>query len=387
MSVIWILALALTAATLAFLLVPLLRRSQGPVPARAEFDMAVYRDQLAEVDRDLERGLLDAEQAEAARIEVKRRMLAAAGEPPAPGSESSRPGRPLVSTVAVAALVPAAAFGLYLVLGMPQAPDRPLAARPAPAETARSPSGEPGSLSPEMSMEEAVALLASRLEADPRNLEGWLLLGRSYLSMERYPDAAEAYREAYALEPGRADVASAYGEALVAVADGQVTADARAAFEAAAARDPLDPRARYYMALFNAQRGDVKAALQGWVDLRAVSPPDSPWLPVVNQQIARAARELGVDPAGLEPSAEVRALVGAAALPGPGQADMDAAAALSGPEREAMVRSMVDRLASRLEAEPGDLAGWQRLARAYDVLGETEKANDARARIEALQNR
>ncbi len=387
MSMIWILALALTAATLAFLLVPLLRRSQGPVPARAEFDMAVYRDQLAEVDRDLERGLLDAEQAEAARIEVKRRMLAAAGEPPAREAGSSRQGRPVVSTLVVAALVPAAAFGLYLVLGMPQAPDRPLAARPAPAETAQSPSGEPGSLSPEMSMEEAVALLASRLEADPRNLEGWLLLGRSYLSMERYPDAAEAYREAYALEPGRADVASAYGEALVAVADGQVTADARAAFEAAAARDPLDPRARYYMALFNAQRGDVKAALQGWVDLRAVSPPDSPWLAVVNQQIARAARELGADPAGLEPSAEVRALVGAAALPGPGQADMDAAAALSGPEREAMVRSMVDRLASRLEAEPGDLAGWQRLARAYDVLGETEKANDARARIEALQNR
>ena len=141
------------------------------------------------------------------------------------------------------------------------------------------------------------------------------------------------------------------------------------------------------MALYSAQRGDVKAALRGWVDLRAVSPPNSPWLPVVNQQIARAARELGVDPASLEPSAEVRALVGAAALPGPGQADMDAAAALSGPEREAMVRSMVDRLASRLEAEPGDLAGWQRLARAYDVLGETEKANDARARIEALQNR
>ena len=134
--------------------------------------MAVYRDQLAEVDRDLERGLLDAEQAEAARIEVKRRMLAAAGEPPAPEAGSSRPGRPLVSTLAVAALVPAAAFGLYLVLGMPQAPDRPLAARPAPAETARSPSGEPGSLSPEMSMEEAVALLASRLEADPRNLRG-----------------------------------------------------------------------------------------------------------------------------------------------------------------------------------------------------------------------
>lgn len=389
MSLLWIAALVLTAATLAVLVVPLLRRDAASVPARSEFDMAVYRDQLAEVDRDVERGLLDPGQADAARLEVKRRMLAAAGEPstsrpePRPGSFRSR--RRVVSVILVSVIVPAAAFGLYLVLGMPRIPDQPLAARQGPVQTAESPAD--GSVSSEMTMEEAVARLADRLEANPGDLRGWLLLGRSYLSMERYADAVEAYGQAFRLAPGRADVASAYGEALVAAADGEVTSDAKEAFSAAATQDPLDPRARYYLALHGAQQGDAKGALQGWVDLVAISPPDSPWLRVVNQQIARAAEELGVEPASIKPSAEAQALAEAAALPAPSQADRDAAAAMSEQERETMVRSMVDRLASRLEAEPDDLAGWQRLARAYEVLGEAEKAKEARARAEALQSR
>lgn len=385
MNGLWIAALALTAATLAFVLIPLLRRGSASVPARAEFDMAVYRDQLAEVDRDLERGLLDPEQADAARLEVNRRMLAAAGDQSSPRTESSWPRRRLVSFVVVAALVPAAAFGLYLFLGSPNAPDQPLAARQQPVTTAQPATGEAGS--PPMSMEDAVARLASRLETDPGNLQGWIMLGRSYLSMERYPDAVEAYGRAFKLEPGRADVASAYGEATVAAAGGEVTSDAKEAFEVAVNRDPLDPRARYYLALHGAQQGDTEGALRGWVDLVAVSPPDSPWLRVVNQQIARAAEELGVDPASVKPSAEAKALGEAAAFPAPSQADMDAAAEMSDQEREAKVRSMVERLASRLETEPDDLAGWQRLARAYEVLGEAEKAKDARARIEALKGR
>lgn len=389
MSLLWIAALVLTAATLALLVVPLLRRDAASVPARSEFDMAVYRDQLAEVDRDLERGLLDPEQADAARLEVKRRMLAAAGEPSTsrsgPRAGSFRSRRPVVSLILVSVIVPAAAFGLYLVLGMPRIPDQPLAARRLPVETAESPAG--GAISSQMTMEEAVARLASRLEANPEDLRGWLLLGRSYLSMERYPDAVEAYGRAFRLAPGRADVASAYGEALVAAAGGEVTFDAKEAFSAAAAQDPLDPRARYYLALHGAQQGDAKSALQGWVDLVAISPPDSPWLRVVNQQIARAAEELGVDAASIKPSAEAQALAEAAAFPAPSQADRDAAAAMSEQERETMVRSMVDRLASRLEAEPEDLAGWQRLARAYEVLGEAEKAKEARARAKALQSR
>jgi cytochrome c-type biogenesis protein CcmH len=371
------------------LVVPMLRRDAASVPARSEFDMAVYRDQLAEVDRDVERGLLDPEQADAARLEVKRRMLAAAGETSSsrlgPRAGSFRSMQPMISVILVSVIVPSAAFGLYLVLGMPRIPDQPLAARQGTVQTAESPAG--GSVSSEMTMEEAVARLASRLEANPGDLRGWLLLGRSYLSMERYPDAVEAYGRAFGLAPGRSDVASAYGEALVAAAGGEVTFDATEAFSAAAAQDPLDPRARYYLALHGAQQGDTRSALQGWIDLVAISPPDSPWFPVVNQQIARAAEELGVDAASIKPSAEAQALAEAAAFPAPSQADRDAAAGMSEQARETMVRSMVDRLASRLEAEPDDLAGWQRLARAYEVLGEAEKAQEARARAEALQRR
>jgi len=387
-SLLWIPALVLTVATLTLLVVPLLRRGDPFVPERRDFDMAVYRDQLAEVDRDLERGLLDPEQAEAARLEVKRRMLAAAApleetNSCSPPPEPSPSRRPFISLILVCVTVPAAAFGLYLVLGMPQVPDQPLAARPQPVETAASPTD--GSGDPQMSMEDAVARLASRLEDDPQNLQGWLLLGRSYLSMERYLDAVEAYGRAFKLAPGRADVASAYGEALVAAAGGKVTFEAKEAFRAAATEDPLDPRARYYLALHSAQQGDGKGAMQGWVDLVAVSPPDSPWLRVVNQQINRAAEEFDVDPASITPSAEAEALAKAAAFPVPSQADMDAAAEMTDQEREMMVRSMVDRLASRLKADPDDLAGWQRLARAYEVLGEAEKARDAWARVEALK--
>lgn len=389
MNLLWITMLVLTVATLVLVLVPLLRRNSAPAPARADFDMAVYRDQLAEVDRDVERGILGPEQAEAARLEVKRRMLAAAEKPssvpPGPQPGSVRSKRSVFSFIIVCLFVPAAALGLYLVLGMPQTPDQPFASRRQPVATTQSPAA--GTDPESMSMEEAVARLADRLKADPGDLRGWLLLGRSYLTMERYPLAVEAYGNAFRLGNGRGDIASAYGEAMVAAAGGEVTVDAKSAFDRAFAQDPRDPRARYYLALHSAQQGDTKSALQGWVDLVAVSPADSPWLRVVRQQIGQAAAQLGVDAASIIPSPDAKALGEAAAMPAPSQADMDAAAKMSDQQREAMVRSMVERLASRLEEEPDDLAGWQRLARAYEVLGEAEKAKDARARIEVLQNR
>ena len=237
-----------------------------PPPARAEFDLSVYRDQLAEVDRDRERGLLDTEQAAAARIEVERRMLATAGdrtpEPPAPRQRWSRPA----AAVLVAVLVPAAAFGLYLVLGAPAVPDRPWAERETPGQTAAGIA----------TMETAVARLAERLQADPNDADGWILLGRSYVTMERYPEAAEAFRRALALNDADPDLAAAYGEVLVATAGGHVTPEARRAFEDALGAAPDNPKARYYLALDKAQQGDLDGALQGWVDLAKNSPPDAP---------------------------------------------------------------------------------------------------------------
>ena len=143
-----------------------------------------------------------------------------------------------------------------------------------------------------------------------------------------------------------------------------------------------------------AQAGDLAGALQDWIDLAAIAPPDAPWLSAVREQIARAAADLGTDPSTLAPSAEVADLLpeGTAgttrpSLPGPTREDVAAAADMSAEDRAAMVRAMVERLAARLEEDPDDIDGWRRLARAWSVLGEARKAAEARARAEALERR
>jgi len=400
----WVAAAVLTAVTLALLLVPLLRRRDGPAPGRSDYDLSVYRDQLAEVDRDLERGVLGADQAEAARLEIKRRILAAGAD--AGGGGDSAPPKPAHRTIvaAVAVAVPAAAVAVYLDLGSPSTPDLPFAERPA--SPARSAPAMAGDGAPAGSMDDAVSRLRQRLESEPGNVEGWMLLGRSYMTMERPAEAAEAFRRAVA--GGAGPTASAFfAEALVISHGGGVTEEAAQAFEVALAADPLDPKARYYLAMARAQRGDLRGALDGWVDLVALSPSDAPWLDLVRGHIARAAGELGVDLASLRPSAEARALASqvprtmptqqpsapvarapaAGAAPGPTRADMEAAAQMSASEQNEMIRGMVERLAARLEEEPNDRDGWLRLARAYEVLGEAEKAAEARKRAEGLTPR
>lgn len=374
----WLAVAALSALTVLLVAAPLIVRRAGAAASRAEADLRVYRAQLAEVERDVERGLLPPSEAEAARTEVKRRMLAAAGDGEAAHARNVRqpagaPWRLAAALLGLAA--PAAALGLYLMVGAPGDRDLPLAARSGPDAAAG-----PGS----MSAEEAVAALARALESRPDDAEGWGLLGRSYLGMGRYAEAAEALGRAHRLDPDRVEVAAAYGEALVAAADGVVGEEARAAFQGVLAAEPREPRARFYLGLAKAQGGDVRGALQDWVDLVALSPGEAPWLASVREQIARAAGELGVEIASLEPSAEARAL-GAVSAPAVAPGDAQAIEQMSDEEREGMIRSMVERLAARLEESPDDREGWLRLARAYEVLGETEKAGNARARAAALE--
>ncbi|MDZ3837382.1 MAG: c-type cytochrome biogenesis protein CcmI [Rhodospirillales bacterium] len=373
----WLAVSVLSLFTALLVAAPLFRRRARAAASRAQADLLVYRAQLAEVDRDVERGLLAEAEAEAARTEVKRRMLAAAGEPgEAAQAKPARAWRIAAALLGTAA--PAVALGLYLSAGAPGQIDRPLAGRDASEAEA----GAEG-----LSAEEAVEALARALESRPTDVDGWSLLGRSYVGMGRYAEAAEALGRAHRLAPDRVEIASAFGEAEVAAAEGVVGDEAKAVFEGVLAADPREPRARFYLGLAKAQGGDVRGALQDWVDLAALSPAEAPWLASVQEQIARAAGELGVEIASLEPSAAARAL-GAAAGPvaprlAPG--DADAIEQMSDEQREAMIRSMVERLASRLETNPDDRDGWLRLARAYEVLGEAEKAEQARARAEALE--
>lgn len=394
----WITIAVLTAVALGLLLVPLARRGRAPAPTRAAYDITVYRDQLAEVDRDLERGLFGDDQAHAARIEIQRRMLAAGPEDGSGGTEEPARPRPRGSVAVIAAIavaVPAGAVGLYLYLGSPGAPGQPFAERGTATAGADAEAGD------QEGLRAVVGRLAERLLRNPDDLNGWLLLARSYMTLEHYDDAANAFRRAMGLSDNRADIAAGYAEAVALGDGGPITPEVRQIFEGVFAAEPGNTKARYYLGLAKAQQGDVRGALQDWVDLRVLSPPDAPWHPVLEQQIERAARALDIDPATVEPSPGAVALAGArppfrgtapgappATSPaGPSRADREAATRMSDEERAAMIRSMVKRLADRLEENPGDREGWFRLARAYEVLGEMEKAGEARARAEALKGK
>jgi cytochrome c-type biogenesis protein CcmH len=382
----WVTVGALTAAVAAILLWPLTRRPRAAT--RAEYDLSVYRDQLKEIERDQERGLLDAAQADAARVEIQRRMLAAV-EADAP-TLARRDGRRRQLAVALlAVLVPVAGAGFYLVVGAPGTPGFPYIERAAEVADVEARRDQREGLKRQIpDIEDAIVRLRERLRQDSDNLEGWLVLARSSMVMERYKDAAEAYGRAFALSQRAPDIAADYAEALIMADGATVTPEARHAIDSAVQGDPANPKGRYYLGLAKAQAGDVKGALQEWVDLVALSPPDAPWLTTVRQQMARAGQELGVDPVRLAPSPAVAELARKAqAKPpegvGPSAADVEAAEKMSADDRAAMIRGMVERLAARLQANPNDREGWLGLARAYEVLGESEKAKDARARAAA----
>jgi cytochrome c-type biogenesis protein CcmH len=380
-------AALMTVVTLSLLLLPLVRRRGRAAGTRAQFDLRVYRDQLTEIDRDARRGLLGRDEAEAARAEVKRRMLAAAAALEADDAPDATPARqPGIApgATAIALVLPTAATLLYLTLGAPRSPDRPLAERRAEQAAAAVEQEEQAG-----SLEQVVAQLAKKLESRPDDAEGWFLLGRAYMTLDRHQDAAEAFRRTRQLAPDQPDVAGAFAEARIAAAGGRVDDEARAALRNVLELDPTSPQARFLLAVDRAQHGDLRAAAQGWVDLLALSPADAPWLPVVREHLQQAARQAGIDPATIQPSAEARALAAstAAPAPSPSTADVAAATEMTPDGRAQMIRGMVERLAARLQDNPDDLEGWRRLARAYQVLGDTAKASAAQARIDALERR
>jgi cytochrome c-type biogenesis protein CcmH len=360
--------LAMTSLALAILLLPLLRRRQRAA-ARDAYNLAVYRDQLAEVERDRARGLLDAEQAEAARAEIGRRILALTQSE---GDTGAGANGVVAATLAIL-LLPLVAVLLYWQLGAPALLDQPFTARGAQRGAgAKSVAGDAGHID----MNEAVARLAAHLKTHPEDLTGWLLLGRSELSLERYHEAADAYRHAVDLSGHRVDIVADWGEAQVLAAGGTVTPAAREAFEQAL-RDPENaPRARYYLALAQLQQGDAKGALEAWRSLAASAPAGAEWLPLVRQRIAEASAALAAGPAGGE----------AAAPPSPAVAAAAKAADAAAPEEpRAMIDAMVARLAARLEQQPDDAEGWARLGRSYMVLGQPAKARQAYAHAVKLK--
>lgn len=364
----WIFAAVLTAAVL-LLLVPPLLRSAGAGPDREEFDREVYRDQLDELERDRARGLINDAQAEAAKAEIARRMLATAEKDGAKSGGGVAPRSARVLAVLLALVLPVGAIAVYGSVGRPDLPAQPLASRNLEQERG----------GPPKSVLAAMDKLKAQLAENPSDLQGWLILGQAYVKMNRNADAADALRHAVALNKDDVEVQGLFGETLVSANDGMVPEEAVAAFDAVLAKEPKDPRARFFAALARFQAGDQQGALDRWSTLMAESPADAPWVPVVRDQIREAAVALNLDPAKvtpqpLPPEQKEQAAQG---QQGGQQGQQQAGMQPGAQGQDEMIRGMVANLAARLDADPSDVDGWLKLARSYGVLGETAKALDA----------
>jgi len=443
----WLILGAMGAAVATILFVGLRRGSPVPSDA-ADHDLAVYRAQLDELERDREHGVLEDSELASARLEVQRRILAAdAGRGPSGDAASKKAGWGLPLALALA--VPLGAGAVYLWLGNPAIDSQPFAERRGGTAL----SAEGGGPLPDVAT--MMARLRERLLEESDDLQGWITLGRAAYQMGDYGEAITAYRQAIAIDSDLGQLHSALGEAYVMSAGGIVTAAAQKALEQAVARDPLDARARFYLAIAHEQDGDKEAALAALTTLIDDAPADAPWAEGVRQRATAIAQDLGLDsaeilPPGAPPDltaspedaeqlaarlesdpkdyqgwielARLRVKSGdrdgaKAALQrggevyagatfvqqqlrqaavelgledsqrtarGPSSEDMAAASEMSPDEQQEMIRGMVTGLAARLEDDPQDAQGWRMLGRSYGVLGEPEKSAKAFGRAAEL---
>ena len=345
----WILVSCVTALLAVALLAPLLRRSATAGGEHAH-DVEVYRDQMAEVDRDAAAGLISAEEAENARAEIGRRLLSSADKASKETDASPKASRHPLAQAFIILLLPALGIGLYLYAGSPGVPDAPLAARLA----------NPGN---------DVALLLAKAEnhliQNPDDGAGWDLVAPIYLRNRRPTDAANAYRQAIRIRGESAERLSGLGESIVASNQGLINSEATDAFRKALSIDRNDARAEFYLAFAMEQEGRRMEALAAFQSLAKTSPPDAPWQPIVAQHIA--SLQNAPDQPAPNPAA-----------PGnPTAADVAAAQDMSAGDRQQMIQNMVAGLDDKLKADPNNFEGWMRLVRSYAMLKQADKASDA----------
>ncbi|WP_093810589.1 c-type cytochrome biogenesis protein CcmI [Stappia sp. ES.058] len=357
---IWIVFSVLAVVAALSVLVPLSRSARDQRESAA-YDVEVYKAQLGEVDRDLDRGLISEEAAEAARTEIARRLIAAGAADShdsatrQSGEEKRRGSRNGLRVAQALALivVPLGAVGLYSVVGSPDLPDQPLRARLEAPATARS-------------LPDLVARVEQRLAEEPSDGRGWDVIAPAYMRLGRAEDAAAAYAAAIRLLGSTVRRETDRGEALVIGNNGIVGADARAAFERAVALDKSAIKPRFFLALALTQENRTDKAIAAWQDLLDEAQGGEAWAEAVRVELSK----LGVE---TEP---------AIAAPGPSQSDVAAAAQMNSADRSAMIRSMVDRLDTRLSEEGGSTDEWLRLMRAVAVLGDTDRLRDTATRAE-----
>lgn len=360
---IWGIFVLLTLLAISFVLYPLLL-SRSSILTRRDAVPAILADQVQEIERDMERGLISEHEGQAAKLEIKKRIVATARNSERKVASAARTGGKTPLVIA-AVLAPLFATGYYLTMGSPNVPSMAFAAR-----------------ADERAQNDDVAILANqlreRLESDPAGgpSEGWMLLGQTYQRMGRAGDAVEAFEVVAKREDATSATFSMLAEAVAVDNDGLVVPQAKMAIDRALELDPSNPAATYFKSLYLLQREEARQAYDLLVSRLNQEDAYVPWMETYAAQINRiaAAADLPVVDLPNRPTSQ----------PGPSAADVAAASELSDADRAEFIRSMVSRLAERLKDDPEDLDGWMRLANAYTVLQEQDRAIKAYRKAEAL---
>lgn len=353
---------ALVAAIL--MAMPMLRQKRSVVTS-SDATPAVLLDQLDEVGRDMERGLISAEEAQAAEQEIKRRMLVHARKNASAAGPSMAGGR--VTLVLSAVFVPIFAAGYYAAMGAPEISSIAFAQRAEERQEAAQ-------------ITDATAQLYEQLVNDPDGgpSEGWMMLGQAYAQMGRFSDAVNAFEIVSKRPEADSAVFSMLAEAVINVEQGVVTPRAETAIDRAIVLGPTNPAAVYYKAIALAQAGDAEGARTLLIERLETVDGFYPWMETLLGEANRIGAEIGVAPVPLARFAPMADTLG------PTEEDVLNAQDMSEEDRGAFIRSMVDRLAARLEDAPDDLDGWMQLGNAYSVLGREDEAIAALEQAEHL---
>jgi cytochrome c-type biogenesis protein CcmH len=335
----WFVFALMTAAAIFAVLWPL---SRGSRPPNDGSEAAVYKDQLTEIDRDVAADLIGSSEAQAARVEISRRLLAAADNQRDPPSGSNVRLRRAAAIIALVGL-PIVAVGFYYPLGSPRLADFPLAQR----------TGAPDATQP---LDNLVAQVEQHLESNPTDARGWNVLAPVLARLGRYDDAVRAYHNSITYGGESAERRADLGETLTAAAGGVVTAEAKAEFERAIALNADEVKASYFLGLAAEQDGRPAEAATIWRTMLEKAPANAPWRPAVQAALLR---------------------VGGSPAPVLSNDAVTAAKDMNETDRNAMIRGMVERLATRLKLNGDDVEGWLRLVRAYMIMGDQDKAKGA----------
>jgi cytochrome c-type biogenesis protein CcmH len=370
----WLALTILCSAAAVAISIPLIRRYESTIAPNQE--SAVYQDQMNEVDRDLQAGTINAPEAQAAKVEIGRRLDAVQrdGAVAQPLSNFWR----MWALAASAGLVILGGVNLYGYMGSPNMPSalpqvqpqQAQAQQAAPAaqqQAAAVPAAQASNGAAQV--DQMITGLQAKLKANPNDAEGWRMLGWAMFNTQHFQESADAYIKALALDPANMDYKSALLESIVQTAQGVVTPKAQEMITDVLAKQPKDLRARFYDALGHEQSGDQQGALDRWLALLSDAPADAGWKDDVKQRAVDLAKALGKDV-----SAQVNG--GAAAAPAPAQGGKPLAAG----EKDAMVAGMIAKLAAKLDANPKDRDGWAMMIRSLIVTGDKKGADDALAK-------